>query len=225
MVGWGRSRYAVTDLGEARPNWGPKGRKIFLRDRVPRLSQDLRISGSQDGRPPSLPPSLIWRAGSATGHVRLLLLWTIILKLGTSKNLHRYKRGNWLGKNSMYSIWIFGVYNVRVFNPNPSLKVEKLMHCKVVQPSSEKRNKLWNHSLSTIIRYRFASNMQRIILIDKYENRVCNKSKIHNSILCLYKGEEFWKKEEFRCSEIRRIPARAVIYSYGLILQEVVTCV
>ena len=138
MVGWGRSRYAVTDLGEARPNWGPKGRKIFLRDRVPRLSQDLRISGSQDGRPPSLPPSLIWRAGSATGHVRLLLLWTIILKLGTSKNLHRYKRGNWLGKNSMYSIWIFGVYNVRVFNPNPSLKVEKLMHCKVVQPSSEK---------------------------------------------------------------------------------------
>ena len=128
MVGWGRSRYAVTDLGEARPNWGPKGRKIFLRDRVPRLSQDL------DDR----PPSLIWRAGSATGHVRLLLLWAIILKLGTSKNLHRYKRGNWLGKNSMYSIWIFGVYNVRVFNPNPSLKVEKLMHCKVVQPSSEK---------------------------------------------------------------------------------------
>ena len=134
MVGWGRSRYAVTDLGEARPNWGPKGRKIFLRDRVPRLSQDL------DDRPPPSrpPPPLIWRAGSATGHVRLLLLWTIILKLGTLKSLHRYKRGNWLGKNSMHSIWIFGVYNVRVFNPNPSLKVEKLMHCKVVQPSSEK---------------------------------------------------------------------------------------
>ena len=197
MVGWGRSRYAVTDLGEARPNWGPKDRKIFLRDRVPRLSQDLDDTCTA----------------------------SFIVSHHTSKNLHRYKRGNWLGKNSMHSIWIFGVYNVSVFNPNPSLKVEKLMHCKVVQPSSEKRNKLWNHSLSTIIRYRFASNMQRIILIDKYENRVCNKSKIHNSILCLYKGEEFWKKEEFRCSEIRRIPARAVIYSYGLILQEVVTCV
>ena len=69
----------MTDLGEAppyfRPNWGPKGWKIFFLDWAPPL-----ISGSGCPTPP--PPFLLtWRSGSATVSYQILVKsnnWSII---------------------------------------------------------------------------------------------------------------------------------------------------